>query len=371
MDAAYGGNPSSSHAEGRAARDALEGARRRVAEALGTSPDTIYFTSGATESNAIVLFSVLFAHADGIRQAVMTTAAEHPSITNNCASLSRLGVPTHILKVAATGAPEAAALEKALHRHTDTTLLALMAVNNETGAVSDIRALAEAAREGGKLKGGKPLRVHSDMAQALGKVPLPPLSELNIDSASFSAHKIGGPRGIGVLYLRKPVSALYRGGGQERGVRPGTENTAGALAFARAIEERACGQAVRDAHAEARGKMGALIRGFRAIEGCAIIPECRAEDDGRYSPYILQAAFRGVAGEVMARALDDAGFAVSTGSACSSASKERPVLAAMGVSPAFAFTAIRVSIGPDTTLADIAALAAAASELAAQLAISN
>jgi cysteine desulfurase len=205
------------------------------------------------------------------------------------------------------------------------------------------------------------------MAQALGKVPLPPLSELNIDSASFSAHKIGGPRGIGVLYLRRPVNALYRGGGQERGVRPGTENTAGALAFARLIEERACGQAVRAAHAGTCAKMGALIRGFRAIEGCSIIPECRTEDDPRFSPYILQAAFRGVAGEVMARALDDAGFAVSTGSACSSASKERPVLAAMGVSPALAFTSIRVSICPDTALHDIAALVKAASELAGML----
>jgi cysteine desulfurase len=113
--------------------------------------------------------------------------------------------------------------------------------------------------------------------------------------------------------------------------------------------------------------MGALIRGFRAIEGCSIIPECRTEDDPRFSPYILQAAFRGVAGEVMARALDDAGFAVSTGSACSSASKERPVLAAMGVSPALAFTSIRVSIGPDTALPDIAALVKAASTLAGRL----
>jgi cysteine desulfurase len=346
------GNPSSRHAEGRAAREALEDARNRCASALGVGSDTIYFTSGATEANAIVLFSALLKRADGIGQAVLTTAAEHPSITRNGAVLERLGVPVRYTGVDPYGAAVPELLASSLRKHADTTMVALMYVNNETGAVSDLPSLIEAARG----RGGKPLHIHSDMAQAAGKIPLP-LGGMDVDSAVLSAHKIGGPRGIGILYLRKPVEALFRGGGQERGVRAGTENTAGASGFADALCLRTASLAAD--HGEASKKMACLIRSLRAIERCTIIPERGDEADGRFSSYILQAAFKDVPGEAMTRALDDEGFAVSTGSACSTGAKKRPALNAMGIGDDVAFTSIRVSIGWDTDYGDIEALAGA------------
>lgn len=343
------GNPSSGHSEGRAARAALEEARLICTEALGADEGTIYFTSGATEANAIILFSMLYGHAAGVKQGLITTAVEHPSITKNCAPLEHMGIPVHYVDVDRFGGAVPDALEKALHKHTDATMLALMYVNNETGAISDLPSLIKTARQ----RDGKPLHIHSDMVQALGKIPFA-LRDMDIDSAAFSAHKIGGPRGIGILYLRKPVQTLYRGGGQEGGMRPGTENTPGACHFAKAIRLRT--EAQTKSLQEAAANMAYLIEALREMKRCTIIPECRQAVDERYSPYILQAAFRDVPGEVMVRALDDLGFAVSTGSACSTGSKKRPVLNAIGISDALAFTAVRISFGWTTKLDDINAL---------------
>lgn len=343
------GNPSSGHSEGRAARAALEEARLVCSEALGADEGTIYFTSGATEANSIILFSMLYGHAAGVKQGLITTAAEHPSITKNCVSLEYLGIPVHYMNVDGFGGATPGALEKALRKHTDVTMLALMYVNNETGAISDLRSLVKTARQ----RDGKPLHIHSDMVQALGKIPFA-LRDMDIDSAAFSAHKIGGPRGIGILYLRKPVQTLRKGGGQEGGIRPGTENTPGACNFAEAIRLRTAAQA--KAFGETVVNMAHLIETLRGMKRCTIIPECRQAVDERYSPYILQAAFEDVPGEVMVRALDDLGFAVSTGSACSTGSKKRPVLNAIGIGDALAFTAIRISFGWTTKMDDINAL---------------
>jgi cysteine desulfurase len=348
-DSALFGNPSSGHREGRDAHSALEESRRVCAGALGAEAGTIYFTSGATEANAIPLFSMLYGHAGGVRQGLITSAAEHPSITKNCAQLERLGIPVHYMDIDGYGGAVPAALEKALRKHSDATMLALMHVNNETGAISDLNALAEKTRR----RDGKALHIHSDMVQALGKLPFA-LRDIDIDSASFSAHKIGGPRGIGILYLRKPVEVLYKGGGQEWGIRPGTENIAGACLFAEALRSRAARQ-TKD-YGEAVEKMTYLIESLRSIKRCTIIPECREAVDSRYSPYILQAAFRDIPGEVMARALDDEGFAVSTGSACSTGSKKRPGLKLIGIDDRVAFTAIRISFGWTTQVEDITAL---------------
>jgi cysteine desulfurase len=357
-DPAFFGNPSSVHSEGRAARSALEDARRVCAGALGVEEETIYFTSGATEANAIILFSMLYGHAGGVRQGLITTAAEHPSITKNCAPLERIGIPVHRMDVDGYGGVIPSALVKALHKHTDVTMLALMHVNNETGAISDLRSLVEEARR----RDGKALHIHSDMVQSLGKIPF---DLRDMDSAAFSAHKIGGPRGIGILYLRKPVETLYKGGGQERGIRPGTENTAGACHLAQALRSRAASR-TKD-HGEAVNKMAFLIESLRSMKRCTIIPECREAIDGRFSPYILQAAFRDIPGEVMVRSLDDAGFAVSTGSACSTGSKKRPVLNLIGIDDKIAFTAIRISFGWTTRIEDITALVDAVRHILSKL----
>jgi cysteine desulfurase len=232
-----------------------------------------------------------------------------------------------------------------------------MGVNNETGSVSDIGALVKLIRSREKA----PVHVHSDLVQALGKLPWDlrslNLAVLDLDSASFSAHKLGGPRGIGLLYLRKPVDVLNTGGGQEGGIRPGTENTAGALAFAECLERLAKPETVKAEYAAAKERWKLLINALRSIERCTLIPD-RGDEDERFSPWILQAAFKDVPGEVMVRALDDAGFAISTGSACSSRSHKRPVLEAMGIAPERRLEGIRISQGWTTGIVDIEKLIA-------------
>jgi cysteine desulfurase len=328
------GNPSSLHAEGRRARDRLEEARSRCAAVLGLKPETLYFSSGGTESNAIAIFSRLFRPG-----AVLYSAVEHPSVAENCRVLERLGRPVGRIPVEADGRVSETSLKRALEKRPDARFAAIMAVNNETGAINDMGVLAGLLRRG-------PMHIHCDLVQAQGKTPVD-ITGWDLDSASLSAHKLGGPRGIGLLYLKKPLETLCRGGGQEGGIRPGTENTAGALALASALEAHSRG--LEEARQKARGRLGRLMRGLEALGRYRPIPRDRRDaGDPRFSPYILQAAFDGVPGEVMARALDQAGFAVSTGSACSSAKPGRPVLEAMGVEAKLQREGIRISQGRDT-----------------------
>jgi cysteine desulfurase len=226
-----------------------------------------------------------------------------------------------------------------------------MAVNNETGAINPMGELSAVLRSGER----PPIHFHSDLVQAIGKVPVD-ITGWDLDSASFSAHKLGGPRGIGLLYLKKPLEPLFTGGDQEGGIRPGTENTAGALAMADCLERRAAAERLGEEIAGARRRWKRLIGALKKIRRCTLIPEDREEEDRRFSPWILQARFGDVPGEVMVRALDDAGFAVSTGSACSSKSPERPVLAAMGLGESVRLEGIRISQGWSTSMEDIEAL---------------
>ncbi|MDR3325662.1 MAG: cysteine desulfurase [Spirochaetaceae bacterium] len=353
------GNPSSKHREGRAARDALENARERCAGALSVEPDQLYWTSGGTESNAIVLFSLLKRLA-GTRGALLAGAAEHPSVAENCAAIAELGARVRVVNVEPWGAVSAATLERALEKEPDAALVSAMLVNNETGSIADVGALAAATRG----RAGRKILFHSDMVQALGKMPLD-LPAWDVDAASFSAHKIGGPRGVGLLYLKRPLEVLASGGKQERGIRSGTENVAGAVRFADCLEKR---MAASESDEEAaRERMMHTIECLRALSRCSIIPQSRGAADERFSPFILQCAFEGLPGEVMARALDDEGFAVSTGSACSSAAKKRPVLEAMGVERQTASNAIRISQGWSTTQNDVDALLSAIGRILSRL----
>jgi cysteine desulfurase len=358
------GNPSSPHAEGREAKKALEDARSRCAAILGVGREELFFTSGGTESNAIVLFSLLCkprAAGTAEKAELLYSAAEHPSIRENRPVLEKCGIPCAEIAIADDGRVSQAALEKALTKNTRARMAALMAVNNETGAVNDVKALSALAKSRKES-----LHIHCDLVQAAGKIPVD-IGGWGIDSASLSAHKIGGPRGIGLLWLKKPLPVLVRGGGQEGRIRPGTENTAGALELARVLEERAAPKALRVFRGEAAARMAALLGRLRRIPRFVPIPVSRTDEDPRFSPWILQAAFFGIPGEVMVRALDEKGFAVSTGSACSSADKKRPVLDAMGLDPETAFSGIRISQGWSTTMDDIEALAEAAEELCEKL----
>ncbi|MDL2229624.1 cysteine desulfurase [Treponema sp. OttesenSCG-928-L16] len=349
------GNPSSKYREGREAKAALEEARARCAAVLEVAPETLYFTSGGSESNAIVLNSLLLRKGD---PALIISAIEHPSIREQIPVLRRLGKRIVSLPPETDGRVSGERLSEILGKAENPRFAAIMAVNNETGALMDMETLGGILRS----RGGAPVHFHCDMVQALGKIPLD-LAAWDIDSAAFSAHKIGGPRGIGLLYLKKPLEVLNTGGGQEGGIRPGTENLAGILAFTECAERQARRDMVKGEYKKAAGRMDRLIRGIREIPGASPLPSCRNEGDGRYSPYILQASFKGIPGEVMVRALDDAGFAVSTGSACSSASLKRPVLEAMGIGEQEALQGVRFSQGQETRDEDIEKLLAAIKEI--------
>jgi cysteine desulfurase len=345
------GNPSSFHHEGRAAREALEMARSRCAAILGVSSETIYFTSGGTESNCIALYSCLAKQSSG---RILASAGEHSSITVNLLTLERLGKPVGHIPIDALGRVTPQLLIKTLEKYSDTRFVAIMAVNNETGTINDIAVLSKLLRN----KETAPIHLHCDMVQATGKIPL---DISGCDSVSVSAHKIGGPRGIGLLYLKRPLDVLYSGH-QENKIRPGTENVAGALALASCLENHALPEKRNAEYAAARCRWKRLISSLLIIDRCRIIPEGRGIDDDGFSPYILQVAFKGVPGEVMTRTLDDMGFAVSTGSACSSSSKERPVLAAMGIEGSLALEGIRISQAWSSTDAEIDLLLAAITE---------
>jgi len=336
------GNPSSHHREGRYAKQALENARKRCASVLNVPPETLYFTSGGTESNGIALFSNLARQGKG---RVISSLAEHSSVREGMETLNKMGKSIGSITVDSTGRVTAETFTKTLDKYADTRFAVVMSVNNETGAVTDIASLMDVIQ---KRKEFAPIHFHCDLVQAIGKIPID-ISNLEIDSASISAHKICGPRGIGLLYLKKPLEVFYSGGGQEKGIRGGTENTQGAIEFANCLTKYANTETVQLEYSQAKARWKKLMTSLSAMERCTLIPSCRAIEDDRFSPYILQAAFKNIPGEVMARALDDLGFAVSTGSACSSSSPERPVLVAMGIEENLRIEGIRISQGYSTT----------------------
>ncbi|MDR2182230.1 MAG: aminotransferase class V-fold PLP-dependent enzyme [Treponema sp.] len=348
------GNPSSLHEEGREAKQFLESARSRCAAVLGVRSEELSFTSGGTEANAIACFSLL-AKPRGADQgaALLYSAAEHPSVRENCAVLGRLGINAAAAGVDPCGAVSEARLSAALKKNPAPRMAVFMAVNNETGAVSDLASLTALLRS----RVPRPVHVHCDLVQAAGKIPFD-IAASGIDSAARSAHNLGGPRGTGLLYARKKFDALVRGGGQEGGMRPGTENVCGAAALAAALEKHAAPEALESARRGAELRMEALAGGLRERLGGRFftIPADRAPADRRFSPWILQCRLAGIPGEVMVRCLDEAGFAVSTGSACSAAAQKRPVLEAMGIDARSRLEGIRISQGWSTTSEDVEAL---------------
>lgn len=343
-------NTSSGHPAGKAAAASLEEARALFAGALGALAEEIVFTSGGSESDAIMLLSALnrrLPSGKGVN--IVLSAVEHSAVYAQAMQLARLGVEPRLAKPGADGIvrPESvAALVDA-----DTAIVTVMAVNNEIGAIQPLKSIGDAARAAAAAAGARrPPIFYSDAVQALGKIAFKP-AELGLDAAGFSAHKLGGPRGIGALWLRRPIEPLACGGGQERGMRAGTHNLAGAWAFARAAARAVAG--LGEARAAAIELERRLIEGLARIPGATVIPRGRRPGSADYSPFILSMAFPGLGGETMERALGDLGVAVSTGSACSHGAKERRILAAMGVPAADSFAAIRVSTGRSSTAAEI------------------
>lgn len=351
------GNPSSAHKAGQAAKRLLDEARQQCADALGVQPSQLIFTSGGTEADHIPLLSVLTRPGKG---SIIASAIEHPALREQCVQLAKLGYTVDFVAPDKDGfiRPEAVAQKIT----GDTLFVTVMAVNNETGCVQDIAAIADAITQASA--GKRRPHFHTDCVQAVGKIPLD-ITHKGIDSAAFSAHKICGPRGIGLLYLAKPIQPFLVGGGQEQRIRSGTENVFGVLALADCLRRYGCtGNQTQVALTRA------FVQKLSAINGCTIVPACRTESacSDQFSPFIVQAAFRGIPGNVMVRALDEKGFCISTGSACSAKKQNRPVLQAMGASRDIQDTAVRFSFGPLTTEQGMDDLLAAVQDVCARFA---
>jgi cysteine desulfurase len=327
------GNPSSPHAAGRRARKALEDARERIARAIAASPKEVVLTSGATESNALALLGA----AEALRPKgdhVVTTAVEHPSVLESVARLERQGFRITRLPIDREGLVDPASVAAALTPRT--VLVSVQWVNNETGAVQPIGAIRKAAA-GAVL--------HSDAAQAAGKVPL----DADVDLLTLSAHKLHGPKGAGALRVRKgtPLAPQLAGGGQEFERRAGTENVAGAAGMAVALEA-----AVRDREANAV-RMASLRDRLRAALAKAGGMREHGPRDAR-ACHLLNVSFEGVEAEPLVLALDAEGVCVSSGSACASLAAEPSyVLRAMGLPPEAVKGAVRFGLSLLTTEAEI------------------
>lgn len=334
------GNPNSLYALGREAYRALEDARERVAALVGaTQPNEIIFTGCGTESDTMALLGIT-ARTNASRKHVIVSAFEHHAVLEPAHTLEKRGFEVTFLKPRPDGVIYVDDLRAALRD--DTALVSIMHANNEIGTVQPIAELAMAAHERGAF-------FHTDAAQTLGKLAFD-VNKLGVDAASFSGHKIYAPKGIGVFYLKRgtPFEPQLKGGGQEFKKRSGTQNVAGAVAFATALEimlaelpkESQRLTALRDKLAE-----GVLTR----VENTVLT----ATAPNRL-PNIVSLLIKGVEGEAMLLQLDNKNIAVSTGSACSSGSLEPShVLLSIGCPPEIAHGSLRVSLGRFTTEADI------------------
>jgi len=331
------GNPASSHSFGRQARQALEDARERIAALLDASPDELLFTSGATEANNLALFGLIGSTPGSIA----TSALEHPCVLEPAHRLAERGFSVQDLPVSSLGSIE----EKSCVFPDDIRLVAVMLANHETGAVQPIEALAA------KLAGRAPF--HCDAAAAAGKMPIA-FRKLGITSLTISAHKFHGPKGIGALFVRSRAKLvpLLHGGQQQSAKRPGTEPVALAVGMAAALEwsVQHC-ETNRARVAELRRR---LLESLRADAAPVILNG--AEEGGL--PHALNLSFPGCQADALLMSLDLAGVACSTGSACSSGSLlPSPVLQAMGISGDTLRSAMRFSLSPLLTAAEIDAAA--------------
>jgi cysteine desulfurase len=334
------GNPSSIHARGRHARAALDRARRDLAQLVGAEPDEIVFTSGGTESNNLGILGA--ARARGVGR-VVTSNVEHPSVLEAVEMLAAEGFDTRLAAAGTDGLvpPDAVAAQLG----DAPALVSIQLANHETGALHDVAEAFARARALGAV-------VHADAVQAFGRVPID-VRALGVDLLSMSGHKVGGPPGIGALFVRRGVRIrpLLAGGAQEAGLRPGTTPAVLAVGFAaaaRAAEQQR--DAVSARHARLREM---LVTGLRRRAPFTILNG----PDGRQLPNTLNMSFPGHSRESLLMNLDLAGVRVSAGAACASGSSTpSPVLEAMQLDEARVACAVRVSFGPRSSERDVDAL---------------
>ena len=343
------GNASSRHEYGRQARAAIDEARARVAAAVGAHATEVVFTSGGSEANNLFLKGAAACLKPGT---LAISAIEHPCVREPARQLRRAGWTLREIAVDDAGRIDSADWLRALGARP--ALVSVMLANNETGVLQDVRALAGDARKAGAL-------LHTDAVQALGKIEVD-FRALGVHAMTLSAHKIGGPLGAGALVVDKRVelSPLIAGGGQERGLRSGTENVAAIVGFG-----LACEHAVAQRVAEAT-RLAALrdrVEQALAAQGAVVFSRAAAR-----LPNTVFFAFDAIDGETLVGKLDRAGFACASGSACSSAQPEPShTLLAMGVDPVVARGAVRVSVGRDTTAQEVERFVAALSHVVQDL----
>lgn len=341
------GNPSSVHGEGRKARALVEGARETVAEAIGACRDDIAFTSGGTEAVGAVLRGALAAGPD---LTLLASSIEHDAVAS-VEVCTRLAVG-HDGVVDLDGLRDA--MKRIVEERGNRPLVSLMLVNNETGVIQPVAEAAEIVHKAGGL-------IHCDAIQALGKINVS-IVDLDIDYLSLSAHKIGGPQGVGAFYVKPgaPFRAMQTGGGQEFGRRAGTENVAGIAGFGAAVEASFAGLSQYEQLRSARDAMEAQLK--RAVPQLHVHGEAASRVAG-----VSCFGVEGLPSETQVMGLDLAGFAVSAGSACSSGKvKPSHVLTAMGLNDTAARSAIRVSLGWASKAEEFDALARAWLKMAAR-----
>ena len=330
------GNPSSRHQFGRAAREAVAQAREQVARACGAQALQVVFTASGTEANNLAIKGL----ADYVPQGqILSSAIEHPCVTRSAMAMRALGHTSNSIPVDSNGKINRAEMKAQLSQAT--SLVSVMLANNETGVLQDVAELAEIARAHGSL-------MHTDAVQALGKIALN-FNDLNVHAMTVSSHKLHGPQGAAALILDKrlDIQPLLHGGGQERGLRSGTENVAAIVGFGLACE--LASQQLADYQGHTLNLRTQLEKGLASMNASIF---------GAQSTRLSNTSFfamDGIEGETLVVALDRKGFAVASGSACSSDSTEpSAVLLAMGVQEELARGAVRVSLGTQNSAQQVA-----------------
>ena len=333
------GNASSLYKLGREARKAVENARRTVANILSADKNEVFFNSGGTEGDNTALRGVMACAAG---RHIVSTAFEHHAVLHTLAALEKAGYTVTLVRPDKNGYVSPDGIRAALRP--DTALISVMTANNELGTIQPIREISRLAHEYG-------IALHPDAVQAAGHIPLN-VQDLGVDILTLSAHKFGGPKGVGVIYIRRGTTceSYLTGGTQEHGTRAGTENVAGIVGLARALE-----LSVAEMDGEAR-RLTALRQ--RLTAGVLKIPHVRENGgNGPRLPGIANFSFAAIEGEYIAMMLDNAGIAVSPGSACAAGSEEPShVLTAIGLDRAAAKGGLRISLGRENTDADVDAI---------------
>ena len=325
------GNASSLHSVGREARKLVEDAREKIAKFVGCDFSEIVFTSGGTESNNLAIRGL--AKANPGKKHIVTSVIEHPSVLETCRDLEKDGYEVDYVSVDSEGIVDVGEIERKIRK--DTLVVSVMHVNNEIGTIQPIEEIGRVCKKEG-------VYFHTDAVQGFGKVDL---DLVNIDLMSVSGHKVGAPKGVGFLYVKKGVkiSALISGGGQESGLRSGTENVPGIVGLSEALNLGFLGFGVSGFREKVKKSRDKIVAGLKKIKGVKI--------NGSLTNRVynnVNVSFYGIEGESLMLMLDKDGIFVSTGSACASTKlKESYVLTAIGVEELYIHGSIRMTLGED------------------------